>query len=117
MNTFETKVKGVMNVLLDIEKQFGTDVPVSMVSILLMVPLDDSVSVQKIRQTSSLTEAGVSRVLATLNAHNLQHRRRIEKLIEIFIDEKDRRYRHVELTRLGRDVVKKLMRHLDTWDV
>ena len=56
--TYETKVKGVMNVLLDIEKQFGTDVPVSMVSILLMVPLDDSVSVQKIRQTSSLTEAG-----------------------------------------------------------
>ena len=47
MKTFETKTKGVMNVLLDIEKQFGTDVPVSMVSILLMVPLDDSVSVQR----------------------------------------------------------------------
>jgi len=117
MNTFETKMKGVMNVLLDIEKQFGTDVPVSMVSILLMVPLNTSVSVQKIRRTSSLTEAGVSRVLATLNSHNLKHRRRIEKLIEIFIDEKDRRYRHVKLTRLGRDVVEKMMKHLDTWDV
>ena len=117
MDKFETKTKEVMNVLLDIEQQFGTDVPVSMVSILLMIPMNKPIPVQKIRKMSTLTEAGVSRVLATLNAHNLKHRRQLDKLIEIYVDDTDRRYRNVNLTSLGRDVVKKLMRHLDTWDV
>jgi len=113
MNNFENKKKGVMNVLLDIEKKFGTDVPVSMVDILLMIPMNKEIPVQKIRQMSTLTEAGVSRVLATLNAHNLKHRRQLDKLIEIYVDEKDRRYRNVKLTRLGKDLIYGFMRHLE----
>ena len=31
MDNFENNKKGVMNVLLEVEKEFGTDVPVSMV--------------------------------------------------------------------------------------
>ena len=112
MNTLECVKKGVVNVLIETEKVFGTDVPVSMVNILLMIPITGSVSVTKIRSLSTLTEAGVSRVLSTLNAHNLENRRQVEKLIEIFIDEKDRRYRHVKLTRRGKDLVLKFMDHL-----
>ena len=113
MENFENKKKGVMNVLLDIEKKFGTDVPVSMVDILLMIPMKGDIPVQKIRQMSTLTEAGVSRVLATLNAHNLAHRRQLDKLIEIKVDDKDRRYRNVSLTRLGSDLIYGVMRHLE----
>ena len=113
MENFNNKKKGVMNVLLDIEKRFGTDVPVSMVDILLMIPMNKEIPVQKIRQMSTLTEAGVSRVLATLNAHNLAHRRQLDKLIEIYVDDKDRRYRNVKLTRLGRDLIYGVMRHLE----
>ena len=113
MENFDKKKKGVMNVLLDIERKFGTDVPVSMVGMLLMIPMNKEIPVQKIRQMSTLTEAGVSRVLATLNAHNLKHRRQLDKLIEIYVDEDDRRYRNVKLTRLGRDLVSSVMRHLE----
>ena len=116
MNSFESVKKGVTNVLLEVEKEFGTDVPVSMIDILFMIPMTGSVSVTKIRSLSTLTEAGVSRVLSTLNAHNLDHRRQVEKLIEIFIDEKDRRYRNVKLTRRGKDLVSRFLSHLTVGD-
>lgn len=114
MKDLENIKKGVVNVLIETEKVFGTDVPVSMIGILLMIPITGSISVTKIRKLSTLTEAGVSRVLSTLNAHNLEHRRQVEKLIEIYIDEKDRRYRNVKLTRRGKDLVLKFMDHLLT---
>ena len=116
MNSFETIKKGVTNILLEVEKEFGTDVPVSMIDILFMIPMSGSTSVKKIRSLSTLTEAGVSRVLSTLNAHNLEHRRQVEKLIEIYVDEKDRRFRNVKLTRRGKDLVSKFMRHLTVVD-
>ena len=116
MNNFETIKKGVTNILLEVEKEFGTDVPVSMIDILFMIPMSGSTSVKKIRSLSTLTEAGVSRVLSTLNAHNLEHRRQVEKLIEIYVDEKDRRFRNVKLTRRGKDLVSKFMRHLTVVD-
>ena len=109
MDNFETFKKGVTNILLEVEKEFGTDVPVSMIDILFMIPISGSTSVTKIRKLSTLTEAGVSRVLSTLNAHNLEHRRQVEKLIEIYIDEKDRRFRNVKLTRRGKDLVLRFM--------
>ena len=109
MDNFETIKKGVTNILLEVEKEFGTDVPVSMIDILFMIPISGSTSVTKIRKLSTLTEAGVSRVLSTLNAHNLEHRRQVEKLIEIYIDEKDRRFRNVKLTRRGKDLVLRFM--------
>jgi len=114
MDNLEHIKKGVVNVLIETEKVFGTDVPVSMIGILLMIPLKGSTSVRKIRTLSTLTEAGVSRVLSTLNAHNLEHRRQVEKLIEIYVDEKDRRFRNVKLTRRGKDLVLKFMDHLLT---
>ena len=113
MDILENNKKGVMNVLLEIEKAWGSDVTISMVNILLMVPFNKSISVQDIRRTSTLTEGGVSRVLSTLNAHNLDHRRKLEKLIDIYLDEKDRRYRHVKLTSKGRDVVTGFMSYLN----
>ena len=116
MDNFETFKKGVTNILLEVEKEFGTDVPVSMIDILFMIPMSGSTSVKKIRSLSTLTEAGVSRVLSTLNAHNLEHRRQVEKLIEIYVDEKDRRFRNVKLTRRGKDLVSKFMRHLTVVD-
>ena len=112
MDNFETIKKGVTNILLEVEKEFGTDVPVSMIDILFMIPMSGSTSVKKIRSLSTLTEAGVSRVLSTLNAHNLEHRRQVEKLIDIYVDEKDRRFRNVKLTRRGKDLVAKFMSHL-----
>jgi DNA-binding MarR family transcriptional regulator len=114
MNDLEIIKKGIVNVLVETEKVFGTDVPVSMIGILLMIPLKGSMPVTKIRKLSTLTEAGVSRVLSTLNAHNLDHRRQVEKLIEIHVDDKDRRYRNVNLTRRGKDLVLKFMDHLLT---
>ena len=116
MDNFETIKKGVTSILLEVEKEFGTDVPVSMIDILFMIPMSGSTSVKKIRSLSTLTEAGVSRVLSTLNAHNLEHRRQLEKLIEIYVDEKDRRFRNVKLTRRGKDLVTRFMSHLTVGD-
>ena len=114
MKDVEQIKKRIVDVLIETEKVFGTDVPVSMIAILLMIPLSGSTSVTNIRSLSTLTEAGVSRVLSTLNAHNLDNRRQVEKLIEIYIDEKDRRYRNVKLTRRGKDIVLKFINHLLT---
>ena len=112
MDNFETKKKSITNLLLEVEKEFGTDVPISTVDILLMIPLTGSVPVTKIRAMSSLTEAGVSRVLSTLNAHNVANRRVLDKLVEIFIDDVDRRYRHVKLTKRGKEVVTRFMSYV-----
>lgn len=112
MDNFESKKKAVANLLLEVEREFGTDVTISMVDILFLIPFKGSIPVSKIRALSRLTEGGVSRVLSTLNAHNLENRRKLEKLIEIFIDDKDRRYRHVKLTQKGKQVVSRFMTHV-----
>ena len=115
MKTFENLKKGVANVILEMEKEFGSDTPLSTADILLMIPYNGSMSVQKVRQTSTMSEAGVSRALSTLNAHNCCNRRKFEKLIEIYTDEKDRRYKHVKLTRRGRDIVGRFMSPLESF--
>ena len=115
MKTFENLKKGVANVILEMEKEFGSDTPLSTMDILLMIPYTGSLSVQKVRQTSTMSEAGVSRALSTLNAHNCCNRRKFEKLIEIYTDEKDRRYKHVKLTRRGKDIVQRFMLPLETF--
>lgn len=112
MDNFESKKRSITNLLLEVEKEFGTDVPISTLDILLMVPLKGSIPVTKIRTMSTLTEAGVSRVLSTLNAHNITNRRVLDKLVEIFIDDVDRRYRHVKLTKRGKQVVSRFMTHV-----
>ena len=115
MKTYETLKKGVANVILEMEKEFGSDTPLSTANILLMVPYEGSISVQKVRQTSTMTEAGVSRALSTLNAHNCCNRRKFEKLIDIYIDKVDRRFKHVKLTRRGIDISKRFMSHLESF--
>ena len=115
MQTYETLKKGVANIILEMEKEFGSDTPLSTANILLMVPYEGSISVQKVRQTSTMTEAGVSRALSTLNAHNCCNRRKFEKLIDIYIDEVDRRFKHVKLTRRGIDISKRFMSHLESF--
>ena len=109
MKDLQTLTKGVAYVLLEAEKEFGSDTPLSTLNLLFLVPLRGSIPVQTIRRMSTMTEAGVSRVLSTLNAHNCCNRRKMEKLIEITIDDKDRRYRHVSLTRRGKDVITRFM--------
>ena len=113
MDNLENNKKGVRNVLLEIEKAWGSDVTISMINILLMIPYNKSISVQDIRRISTLTEGGVSRVLSTLNAHNIDNRRKLEKLVDIYLDEDDRRYRHVKLTSKGKDVVLGFMSYLN----
>ena len=116
MEELQILTKGVAYVLLEAEKEFGSDTPLSTLNLLFLVPLRGSIPVQTIRRMSTMTEAGVSRVLSTLNAHNLDNRRQVEKLIEISIDEKDRRYRNVKLTRRGKDLVTRFMSHLTVGD-
>ena len=113
MDNLENNKKGVRNVLLEIEKAWGSDVTISMINILLMIPYNKSISVQDIRRISTLTEGGVSRVLSTLNAHNIDNRRKLDKLVDIYLDEEDRRYRHVKLTSRGKDVVLGFMSYLN----
>lgn len=108
-NKLQTLTQRVAYVLLEAEKEFGSDTPLSTLNLLFLVPLTGSIPVQSIRRMSTMTEAGVSRVLSTLNAHNCCNRRQLEKLIEITIDDKDRRYRHVSLTKRGREVVTRFM--------
>jgi len=85
----EQKQRQAINMLLEIEKMYGSDVPCSLVSVLLMIPLSGQIPVTEIRKQSTLTEAGVSRAVSTLNAHNVSNRREIDKLVEILIDDKD----------------------------
>ena len=105
--------KGVANVILEMEKEFGSDAPLSTANLLLMIPYSGSIPVQRLRQISTMTEAGVSRTLSTLNAHNCCNRRKFDKLIDIYIDDKDRRYKHVKLTRRGKDIVGRFMQHME----
>jgi len=108
----EQKQRQAINMLLEIEKMYGSDVPCSLVSVLLMIPLSGQIPVTEIRKQSTLTEAGVSRAVSTLNAHNVSNRREIDKLVEILIDDKDRRYRLLELTEKGRHFVRSFLSHL-----
>lgn len=108
-NNLQALTQRVAYVLLEAEKEFGSDTPLSTLNLLFLVPLTGSIPVQSIRRMSTMTEAGVSRVLSTLNSHNCCNRRQLEKLIEITIDDKDRRYRHVSLTKRGREVVTRFM--------
>ena len=108
----EQKQRQAMNMLLEVERMYGTDVPCSLVSVLLMIPLNSTIPVTEIRKQTTLTEGGVSRAISTLNAHNNTNRRQVDKLVEILIDDKDRRYRLLELTEKGRQFVRSILSHL-----
>ena len=102
-NTNET-----VRVLQSASKLFGTDVPITTLQMLLSVPMTGTIPFRKLREQNKLTEAGASRVMATLNNHNLAHRRVMGRLVDIFVDRNDRRYRNVGLTKYGRQVIEHL---------
>ena len=100
-------------VLNNCEKIFGSDIPVSFINIFLRLKPGQPNNVSDIRRFSTLTPAGVSRALAIMGSYDTRKGRHLDKaLIRLETDTKDRRYKFVELTRYGTDVLRSLL-HLN----
>jgi len=87
---------------------FGCDIPVSFINIFLSLNPKQPTNVTDIRKNTKLSPAGVSRALAIMGAYVTPDRkgRTLDKpLLRLSADIKDRRYKHVELTKYGIDVL------------
>ena len=103
----------IREVLTKCESIFGSDLPISFLNIFLRLKPGKPNNVSDIRRGSSLTPAGVSRALAIMGSYDTRKGRHLDKaLIRLETDTKDRRYKYVELTRYGTDILHSLV-HLN----
>ena len=108
METEQCKSK-VRNSLYDVERELGSSLPVSFLTLLLSIPLDKPIAVTQLRQQSSLGESGVSRALSMMAQHRTDKGRKVPKFLTMYDDPMDRRHRLVELTDNGRRFVQSLV--------
>ena len=93
------------------ETTFGSDIPISFLNIFLRLKPGQHNNVTGIRKTSTLSSAGVSRALAIMGSYNTPDRkgRTLDQpLLRLLSDTKDRRYKYVELTAYGTDILRSL---------
>ena len=101
--------KQLRNALFNVERELGTSLPVSFLTILLSIPLDKPIAVTQIRQQSSLGESGVSRALSMMAQHRTDKGRKVPKFLDMYDDPEDRRHRLVELTQNGKRFVSNIL--------
>lgn len=104
----------VVNFLYEAERRFSTDLPISQLNLFARIPRTGSISVSELRNKTTLTSAGVSRSLAVLSGFKVSNRTVMDKFIEVFNDEKDRRFKQVKLTEKGRMLSDQLFSVLNT---
>ena len=100
--------KAIRPLLQKCELIFGSDIPVSFINIFLSLNPKQPTNVTDIRKNTRLSPAGVSRALAIMGAYVTPDRkgRTLDKpLLKLSTDIKDRRYKHVELTKYGVSVL------------
>lgn len=94
------------------QQELGQDAPLTLLSTLLAIPIKTAIPLTELKKLSGLTNAGVSRILATLSNHKNTHRRKMPyKMIEIYEDVVDRRYKVVKLTSEGQRFMQDLISH------
>ena len=103
-------IKGrLKNALFNVERELGSSLPVSFLSLMLSIPMDDPIAVTKLRQQSSLGESGVSRALSMMAQHRTDKGRKVPKFLAMYDDPMDRRHRLVELTDNGRRFISAIL--------
>jgi len=97
------------NALFDVERELGSSLPVSFLSLMLSIPMDEPIAVTKLRQQSSLGESGVSRALSMMAQHRTDKGRKVPKFLTMYDDPMDRRHRLVELNDNGRRFISAIL--------
>jgi len=108
METEQSKGQ-VRNSLYDVERELGSSLPVSFLTLLLSIPMNKPIAVTQLRQQSSLGESGVSRALSMMAQHRTDKGRKVPKFLVMYDDPMDRRHRLVELNDNGRRFVQTLI--------
>jgi len=99
----------IRNSFYDVERELGSSLPVSFLTLLLSIPLDKPIAVTQLRQQSSLGESGVSRALSMMAQHRTDKGRKVPKFLVMYDDPMDRRHRLVELNDNGRRFVQSIV--------
>ena len=97
------------NALFDVERELGSSLPVSFLSLMLSIPMDEPIAVTALRQQSSLGESGVSRALSMMAQHRTDKGRKVPKFLVMYDDPMDRRHRLVELNDNGRRFISAIL--------
>ena len=114
-NNNKTFMKGKLrNALFDVERELGTSLPVSFLTLLLSIPLDKPMAVTQLRKMSSLGESGVSRALSMMAQHRTDKGRKVPKFLTMYDDPMDRRHRLIELNDNGRRFIGAMLDRLTT---
>jgi DNA-binding MarR family transcriptional regulator len=93
-----------------VEGEFGTDLPISSLILLLKIPTKGAIPMTQIVKSSKLTPAGTSRTIATLAGFSKSNRREIDKpYFELTEDQQDRRYKYVSFTDYGKQFINRML--------
>lgn len=100
----------LLNLINRAQQELGQDAPLTLLSTLLAIPIKKAIPLTELKKTSGLTTAGVSRVLSILNNHKNTNRRKLPyKMIHMYEDHVDRRYKFIKLTKKGKQFVENLL--------
>lgn len=107
----ETKFKTLFIRALEIvEDEFGTDMPVSSVLIMLKLSMTSPTPMNQVANQSKLSGAGVSRTISTYAGYAKVNRRTIDKPYFLLSEDAvDRRYKFVSFTDYGKRIVNRIL--------
>lgn len=92
------------------ELEFGSDLPISTLKILLRLSPKGSTPMSQILKSNNLSGAGVSRVVSTLAGYTKDNRRVVDKPYLYLEDNPaDRRYKNVVMTDAGKQFVNRVL--------
>lgn len=103
---------GLVQALVMVETEIGTDCPVSLLDVLLRIPQKGEISISELRKMTPMSSGGMSRLMAMLAGHKKEGRRDVPTFIQLRDDPADRRYSLVSLTDEGRNFVDRLISQL-----
>ena len=106
MNIIKSNVR---KAFYNVERELGSSLPVSFLTVLMAIPLDGPIAVTQLRKQTSLGESGVSRALSMMAQHRTDKGRKVPKFLIMYDDPLDRRHRLVELNDNGRRFVSSLL--------
>lgn len=109
----DAKMKaGFVQALATIESEFGSDCPISLLTILTRIPRTSEISVSELRKQTGMTGGSTSRLVAILAGIKKEGRRSVEPMIQLRDDPIDRRYSLISMTEAGRSFVDRLISQL-----
>jgi DNA-binding MarR family transcriptional regulator len=103
---------GLVQALVTIETELGTDCPVSFIEVLMRIPRTGEISISELRKMTPMSSGGMSRLIAMMAGHKKEGRRNVPTFISLRDDPADRRYSLVSLTEEGRSFVDRVVSQL-----